>query len=77
MIGSHHYAQDEVHALAAYFEATAGERPAEPSSSRVAFLLMGLLLAAALVFALDAIWKRRFHAVRQPLVDDSPVKGHE
>jgi len=67
---------DEIHALVAYFEASAGESPAEPSASRVAFLLMGLILAAALVFAFDAIWKRRFQAVRRPLVEESPLRGH-
>lgn len=67
---------DEIHALVAYFEASAGESPAEPSASRVAFLLMGLILAAGLVFAFDAIWKRRFQAVRQPLVEASPLRGH-
>lgn len=60
---------DEIHALVAYFEASAGESPAQPTSSRIAFLLMGLLGAAGVVFGFDAIWKRRFHSVRQPLVD--------
>lgn len=59
---------EEIHALVAYFEASAGSSPAQPDSSRVAFLLMGLLGAAALIFGFDAIWKRRFHSVRQPLV---------
>ena len=70
---------EEIHALVAYFEASAGESPSEPSSSRVAFLLMGLIAAAALVFAFDAIWKRRFQGVRQPLVDSTPAtssRGH-
>jgi len=68
---NHPMSADEIHALAAYFEASAGESPAEPAASRVAFLLMGLAGATALVFAFDAIWKRRFHSVRQPLVDTS------
>lgn len=67
---------DEIHALVAYFEASAGESPAEPGANRVAFLLMGLASAAALVFAFDALWKRRFHSVRRPLVDTTPVRGH-
>jgi len=73
---NHPMTADEIHALAAYFEASAGESPAEPAASRVAFLLMGLILATAIVFAFDAIWKRRFHSVRQPLVDSTPVRGH-
>ena len=60
---------DEINALAAYFEASAGESPAEPAANRIALLLMGLAGACALVFGFDAIWKRRFHSVRRPLVD--------
>lgn len=67
---------DEINALVAYFEASAGERPAEPAASRVALLLMGLAGAAVMVFGFDAIWKRRFHSVRRPLVDTPPVRGH-
>ncbi len=67
---------DEIHALVAYFEASAGESPAQPTSSRIALLLMGLLGAAAVVFGFDAIWKRRFHSVRQPLVDATSLNKH-
>lgn len=67
---------DEIHALAAYFESSAGNSPSDPAPSRVAFLLMGLAAATTLVFAMDAIWKRRFHSVRQPLVDTSTHRGH-
>jgi len=66
---------DEIHALVAYFESTAGESPVEPSASRVAFLLLGLVGATAAVFGFDAIWKHRFQAVRQPLVESSHVRG--
>ena len=66
---------DEIHALVAYFEASAGESPAQPLATRIAFLLLGLIGAAALVFAMDAIWSRRFHSVRRPLVDASPLRG--
>ncbi len=75
IFASHPMTADEIHALAAYFEASAGESLAEPAASRVAFLLMGLILATGIVFAFDAIWKRRFHSVRQPLVDATPVRG--
>ena len=60
---------EEIHALVAYFEASAGEGPSNPSASRVALLLMGLTGAAVLIFVFDAIWKRRFHSVRRPLVE--------
>ena len=64
---------DEIHALVAYFESTAAERPANPAVSRVAFLLMGLTGAALFVFLFDVIWKRRFHAVRRPLVEELQI----
>ena len=66
---------DEIHALVAYFASSAGENPAQPMASRVALLLSGLAGAAALVFVFDAIWKRRFHSVRRPLVDAIEVRG--
>jgi len=60
---------DEIHALAAYFEDAAQYSEADASVSRMAFLLLGLGLATAIIFLFDAIWKFRFHAVRRPLVD--------
>lgn len=68
---NHPMSNDEIHALVAYFEASAGESPAQPTSSRIALLLVGLMGSAAAVFGFDAIWKRRFHSVRQPLVDSN------
>jgi len=73
---NHPLTADEINALAAYFEASAGEQPAEPAVNRVALLLMGLAGAAAMVFGFDAIWKRRFHNVRRTLVDATPARGH-
>ena len=72
---NHPMTPEEIFALVAYFESSAGQSPADPSADRIAFLLMGLLAAAAMVFAFDAIWKRRFHSVRQPLVDSSSGRG--
>ncbi len=71
---NHPMDSDEIHALVAYFESSAGKSPAQSASSRIAFLLTGLLGAAAVVFGFDAIWKRRFHSVRQPLVDANSVQ---
>lgn len=70
---NHPLTSDEIHSLVAYFEATAAESPTNPSSSRVALLLMGLLGAAALVFLMDAIWRRRFHTVRRALVEEKSL----
>ncbi|MCA9218254.1 MAG: c-type cytochrome [Planctomycetales bacterium] len=66
---NHPISNDEIHALVAYFEASAGESPAQPTSSRIALLFLGLMGSTAAVFGFDAIWKRRFYSVRQPLVD--------
>ena len=71
---NHPMTADEINALVAYFEASAGERPAEPAASRVALLLLGLAGAAALIFGFYAIWKQRFHGVRRQLVDATPVQ---
>lgn len=73
---NHPMKEDEIHALAAYFEASAGQSPSEPTANRVAFLLIGLASAAALVFGFDAIWKHRFTSVRQTLVDAPETRGH-
>jgi mono/diheme cytochrome c family protein len=65
----HPLTPEEIHSLSAYFSASAGESTSDPAPSRVSFLLLGLFVSAALVFGMDAVWKRRFHAVRKPLVE--------
>ena len=60
---------EEIHALVAYFEDTAKYSEVDPTGDRIAFLLAGLGIAAAVIFLFDAIWKGRFHSVRRPLVD--------
>ena len=72
---NHPLKEDEIHALVAFFESTAAQRPATASASRVAFLLIGLAGAAAWVFVFDVIWKQRFHAVRRPLVESLQPRG--
>jgi cytochrome c2 len=71
---NHPMTADEINALAAYFDASAGESPAEPGADRIALLLMGLAGAAALVFGFDAIWKQRFISVRRALVESGRVE---
>ncbi len=63
----------EIHALAAYFDVAAGESESQPASSRVALLMLGLLGATGVIFGFDAIWKRRFFGVRQPLVESAAL----
>jgi mono/diheme cytochrome c family protein len=72
---NHPLSSDEIHALVAYFESTAAESPSSASVNRVAFLLIGLAGATLWVFLFDVIWKRRFHAVRRPLVESLPSRG--
>ncbi|MGE3778778.1 MAG: cytochrome c family protein [Pirellulaceae bacterium] len=74
---SHPLEAPEIHALTAYFEASAKQTESAASTSRVAFLLMGLGLAGGLVFVLDALWKDRFHSVRRPLVDEGVTHVHQ
>ena len=70
---NHPLDEEEIHALVAYFEASSGETQSTSTTSRIAFLLTGLAVAAAMVFMFDAIWKRRFHAVRKPLVESGDM----
>jgi len=67
---------EEIHALAAYFEEAAQHSEADASVARMAFLLLGLSLATAVIFLFDAIWKKRFHSVRRPLVDEGVQQIH-
>ncbi len=72
---NHPLAEDEIHALVAYFESTTAERPADSSGGRVAFLLSGLIAAVVGIFFLDNIWKHRFHSVRRALVEANTSRG--
>lgn len=68
---------DEIEALVAYFEESAKNSEADASVPRIAFLITGLILAAAIVFGFDVLWKARFHAVRRPLVDSVSRRIHQ
>lgn len=72
---NHPLSADEIHALVAYFQSTAAERPEESSAGQVAFLLFGLAGAVVGVFFLDAVWKRRFTSVRRRLVEANTSRG--
>ncbi|MCA9077690.1 MAG: c-type cytochrome [Planctomycetaceae bacterium] len=66
---NHPLEAEEIHALTAYFEASASKTEANASVNRIAFLMIGLAVAGAIVFLFDALWKGRFYGVRRPLVD--------
>ena len=72
---NHPLAEDEIHALVAYFESTTAEKPADSSGGRVTFLLSGLVAAVVGIFFLDTVWKRRFHSVRRALVEANTSRG--
>jgi cytochrome c2 len=72
---NHPLEAEEIHALTAYFDAAAQHGEADPSVNRVTFLLLGLAFAAATIFGFDAIWKKRFHGVRKPLVEAHRKNG--
>jgi len=52
---------EEIHALAAYFEAGPSQSEAEASVNRIAFLLISLAIAAGVIFGFDVLWKGRFY----------------
>jgi len=72
---NHRLTADEIHSLVAYFEDGSQHRPADPTASRVVFLLAGLGGAAALMFAFDAVWNWRYRGVRRPLVESAKTRG--
>jgi mono/diheme cytochrome c family protein len=61
--------QDEVLALTAYFESTLQRNPADPSASRLNFLLLGLGGTVLLLGLFDVLWNKRHRSVRRALVD--------
>lgn len=69
-------APDEVHALTALFEEVAKNgRPVSVAAAQLSFSMIGLGGAVLLLFVLDALWKKRFRAVRRPLVEAARKRG--
>lgn len=73
---NHPLEAEEIHALTAYFESSASATESDASMSRIGFLLLGLAVAAALVFLFDAVWKGRFYGVRRPLLESGVAAVH-
>jgi mono/diheme cytochrome c family protein len=59
----------EILPLVAYFENAARRGGEDDASAQVAFFLLGLGGAIAALVAADGLWRRRFRAVRRPLVE--------
>ncbi len=71
VFSAHPIDSEEILPLVAFFENTA-KAPAEDTAvPMLNFFLIGLFGAALAIAAFDGIWRRRFRAVRRPLVDAS------
>jgi hypothetical protein len=60
--------EEEILALVAYLRSTAESGGRESSGLSLDFLLSGIGGAAVLMVLLDFSWRRRYRAVRRPLV---------
>ena len=69
------FESEEILPLVAYFADRAVARPESGQAATLIFLLLGLAgTAVALVF-FDVVWRKRFRAVRGPLVSRSTAEG--
>lgn len=59
---------EEVLALVAYLKSTAETGRPDPARGSLAFLIAGVAGLAGVLVAFDLVWRRRFRAVRRPLV---------
>ncbi len=62
---------DEILPVVAYLEEAARQGGEDSGVGRVTFLLLGLGGAVVLLAGMDGAWRRRFRAVRGPLVEDA------
>lgn len=65
---------EEILPLVAYFESAAKQGGQDDSAALVNFFLLGLGGMVIGLVSLDAVWKRRFRAVRRPLVQKARRK---
>ena len=68
---------DEIFSLLALFEDSAKQGGVDDSASALNFFLMGLGGAVFGLVSLDTIWKRRFRAVRRPIVHGETLNRGE
>ena len=59
---------DEIHALAAYLQSVSESKEEGTTGERAVFVLFGLGGCVIALALMDAFWKKRFTAVRRPLV---------
>lgn len=65
---------EEVLALTAFFQSTLQRTPENASTARLNFVLIGLGGALLSLSIFDVVWRRRFRAVRRPLVESSKAE---
>ena len=66
---------EEILPLVAYFADRALAPPESGQAATLIFILLGLAGTAAALVMFDAVWKKRFRAVRRPLVRSVSVEG--
>jgi mono/diheme cytochrome c family protein len=71
VFAGHPMDSEEILALVAFFESTAQAPADDTAVPMLNFFLIGLFGTALALAALDGLWRRRFRAVRRPLVDAS------
>ena len=64
----HDLQEDEILGLVAYMKSVAEQGATEAESKTLEFLLAGIGSAALLLLSFDYFWRRRYRAVRRPLV---------
>ena len=64
----HPISEDEILPLLAFLEQQAKTGERAPVGPGVEFLLLGVVVAAAILFGFDHLWRRRFTSVRGRLV---------
>jgi len=66
---------EEILPLTAYFADRAMAPPESGQAATLIFILLGLAGTAAALVMFDAVWKKRFRAVRRPLVHGASAEG--
>ena len=76
---AHAFQPAEIHSLVAYFEATSKLDDANPTPRQslpfLTFLLIGLGGSVTALVFMDEFWRKRFRAVRRPLVSKRKGRG--
>lgn len=65
---------DEILPLVAYFQSVMQRSPRDSSTARLNFIIIGLGGAIVVLGLFDVFWKKRFRAVRRPMVDEQRIK---